>query len=83
MPGGWVYKQWNFLPWKSDGTALLPTSPGGIDAPAAWRNLIEAGHPGGEGVTVAVLDTGIAYRSLGKHFLRSPDFSAKPVRQGL
>ncbi len=82
MPGGWVYKQWNFLPWKSDGTSLLPTSPGGIDAPAAWRNLIEAGHPGGEGVTIAVLDTGIAYRSLGKHFLRSPDFSASQFVKG-
>jgi serine protease len=82
VPGGWVYRQWNFLPWKSDGSGPIPTSPGGIDAPAAWRNLIEAGHPGGEGVTVAVLDTGIAYRSLGKHFRRSPDFTASQFVKG-
>jgi serine protease len=76
IPGGWVSKQWNFLPSADAGKALLPTSPGGIDAPAAWQNLIAAGRPGAEGVTVAVLDTGIAYRSMGRNFRRSPDFSA-------
>ena len=32
------------------------------------------GRPGGAGVTVAVVDTGIAYANRGR-FLRSPDFS--------
>jgi serine protease len=55
---------------------LLPLSPGGIDAVGAWKNLEEAGRPGAEGITVAVLDTGIAYRAKGANFRRSPDFSS-------
>lgn len=74
--GAWAYKQWNFLDFEGPGTAQLPFSPGGIDAVDAWRNVAEAGHPGAAGVTVAVLDTGVAYRSRGTRFLRSPDFSA-------
>ncbi len=79
---GWVTKQWNFLPWEGDGTPLLPTSDGGIDAVGAWRNLIDAGRPGAQGVKVAVLDTGIAYRSKGKKFLRSPDFTSRQFAKG-
>jgi serine protease len=75
-PGGWVTKQWNFLPWEGAATPLLPVSPGGIDAVGAWENLAAAGHPGAEGIVVAVLDTGIAYRSKSPRFLRSPDFTA-------
>jgi serine protease len=74
VPGGWVTKQWNFLPWEGSGSPLVPISPGGIDATGAWENLMAAGRPGAVGVTVAVLDTGIAYRSLGSRFRRSPDF---------
>ncbi|HEV2857986.1 MAG TPA: S8 family serine peptidase [Solirubrobacterales bacterium] len=72
--GKWAYKQWNLLPPEGVETPTLPLSPGGIDAPTAWRNLIDAGRPGGAGVVVAVLDSGIAYRSFGSKFLRSPDF---------
>ena len=72
--GDWAYKQWNFLSPEGAPTAQLPTSPGGIDAIDAWRHLIEAGRPGANGVVVAVLDTGIAYRQLGSRFRRSPDF---------
>jgi serine protease len=62
--GGWASLQWNF------------DSPlAGVDAPDAWQHLIAAGRPGGKGVVVAVLDTGIAYADRGR-FLRSPDFSA-------
>ena len=50
----------------------LPISPGGIDAVDAWRNLDEVGRPGAEGVTVAVLDTGIAYRDLGGNSSAAP-----------
>ncbi|HEX5983104.1 MAG TPA: S8 family serine peptidase, partial [Solirubrobacterales bacterium] len=73
--GNWAFKQWNFLSPRSSGNSSLPVSPGGIDAVGAWRNLIEAGRPGASGIVVAVLDTGIAYRSFGKRFRRSPDFS--------
>jgi serine protease len=48
-PSGWSLLQWNFLGRY------------GVDAPQAWANLIAAGAAGGRGVTVAVLDTGIAY----------------------
>jgi serine protease len=75
-PGGWVSLQWNFLPWEGPGTPLLPTSPGGVDAVAAWEHLAAAKRPGATGITVAVLDTGIAYRNLGRRFRRSPDFAA-------
>jgi serine protease len=81
-PGGWVAKQWNFLPWEGVATALVPISPGGIDAVGAWEHLEAAGRPGAEGVTVAVLDTGIAYRSQGKRFRRSPDFTAGQFAKG-
>jgi serine protease len=80
--GDWAFKQWNFLPWQEDGTSRLPVSPGGIDAVDAWRNLEEAGRPGAEGVVVAVLDTGIAYRDQGSEFLRSPDFAAGQFVRG-
>ncbi|HET8638858.1 MAG TPA: S8 family serine peptidase [Solirubrobacterales bacterium] len=82
LPGGWVAKQWNFMPWAGSATALVPTSPGGIDAVGAWKNLEEAGRPGAAGVTVAVLDTGIAYRALGSRFRRSPDFTARQFVPG-
>jgi serine protease len=81
-PGGWVSKQWNFLPWQGTATPLLPISPGGIDAVGAWEHLAAAGHPGAEGVVVAVLDTGIAYRTKGPRFLRSPDFAASQFVPG-
>jgi serine protease len=52
--GRWAAVQWNF------------TGPNGVDAPDAWAHLIAAGRPGGKGVKVAVLDTGVAYREFGK-----------------
>lgn len=82
VSGGWVQKQWNFLPWEGSGSTRLPVSPGGIDAVGAWRNLVAAGRPGAEGVTVAVLDTGVAYRHRGSRFRRSPDFAAGQFVRG-
>ena len=81
-PGGWVSMQWNFLPWEGTATALLPISPGGIDAVGAWQNLIAAKRRGARGITVAVLDTGIAYRDKGSAFRRSPDFAAGQFAPG-
>jgi serine protease len=86
---GWTAKQWNFLPWEGISTPELPTSAGGIDALGAWQHLIEAGHPGASGITIAVLDTGIAYRPLGKRthgkgarIRPSPDFLPKQFVPG-
>ncbi len=49
-PGGWQRLQWNFL------------AGAGVNAPEAWANLRADRRPGGRGVVVAVLDTGVAYR---------------------
>jgi serine protease len=61
IPGGWSQLQWNFV-----GTY-------GVEAPGAWANLIADHAPGGRGVVVAVLDTGVAYANRGR-FRISPDF---------
>jgi serine protease len=67
--GGWTALQWNF-----DG-------PFGVGAPQAWGNLISEHANGGNGVIVAVLDTGIAYRNVGR-FRRSPGFGAHQFVKG-
>jgi serine protease len=61
-PGGWEQLQWNFVGQY------------GVNATQAWGNLNADGHPGGQGVTIAVLDTGVAYDNHHR-FLRSPDFN--------
>src|SRR3954452_17679518 len=61
-PAGWQQLQWNFLPGA------------GVNAPDAWTHLMTVGRPGGAGVKVAVLDTGVAYSDR-RPFKRSPDFS--------
>jgi serine protease len=61
VAGGWQRLQWNFL--AADG----------LNAPQAWANLRADGRPGARGVTVAVLDTGVAYRNWRKYRM-SPDF---------
>ena len=60
--GGWQQMQWNFI------------GPASVNAPEGWANVAAAGGAGGRGVTVAVLDTGVAYANRGP-FTRSPDFS--------
>lgn len=60
-PGDWAELQWNFA------------GEFGVDAPEAWANVAADGAPGGKGVVVAVLDTGVAYANRGP-FRRSPDF---------
>ncbi|HSZ14895.1 MAG TPA: S8 family serine peptidase [Solirubrobacteraceae bacterium] len=68
-PGGWQELQWNF------------SGEWGVDAPEAWANVAADGAPGGQGVTVAVLDTGVAYANRGP-FRRSPDFSRRSFVKG-
>jgi serine protease len=62
VAGGWQKLQWNFL--AADG----------VNAPEAWANLRADHRPGGRGVVVAILDTGVAYRNW-KQFRKSPDFA--------
>ena len=47
-------------------------SPFGINAPAAWDLARASGVPGGKGVKIAVLDTGVAYERF-RRFRRVPD----------
>jgi serine protease len=74
-PGvGQIAGDWRQLQWNFDG-------PFGVNAPGAWFNAAHAGAPGGRGVVVAVLDTGVAYADRGA-FRRSPDFSRFSFVQG-
>jgi serine protease len=69
--GGWAALQWNFA------------GPFGIGAQAAWDNAIAAGNPGGGGVTVAVLDTGVAYRtSPDRRYVKAPDLNRRRFVRG-
>jgi serine protease len=81
-PGGWVSLQWNFLPSEGSPSPLLPASAGGIDAVAAWEHLAAVKRRGATGITVAILDTGIAYRNQGSRFRRSPDFASGQFVKG-
>jgi serine protease len=69
LRGHWKNDQWNFL-----STSIVP---GGIGVVPAWRRLIAGGHPGGKSVTVAVLDTGVAYRKKGRKYRRDPDLPGR------
>ena len=66
---GWQQVQWNFLAEQ------------GVNAPVAWQNAIDAGAPGGRGITVAVLDSGVAYATRGR-FRQSPDLNQTRFVQG-
>jgi serine protease len=67
--GGWTSVQWNF------------SGPFSVNAPDAWANAINAGAPGGRGVTIAVLDTGVAYSKRGT-FRKSPDLVTRRFVKG-
>ncbi len=67
--GGWQKVQWNFA------------GPFGVNAPDAWSNLEAVGRPGGRGVIVAVLDTGVAYANHGR-LRRSPDLKRSSFVRG-
>ncbi|HEY8001420.1 MAG TPA: S8 family serine peptidase [Solirubrobacterales bacterium] len=70
-PGGWVDDQWS-----------LRGRPGGIRVPGAWDRLLSLGKPGGFGVTVAVVDTGLAYEDA-PGYAASPDFFATQFVPGI
>jgi serine protease len=69
VAGGWQRIQWNFGP------------DAGVNAPVAWEHLRAVGRPGGTGIVIAVLDTGVAYANRGR-FRRSPDFGRNTFVRG-
>jgi serine protease len=66
-PGDWSKLQWDF------------TSTWGVNVLPAWGKLRDLGKEGGAGATIAVIDTGVAYESIGR-YRRSPDLSNVIVR---
>jgi serine protease len=62
-------RQWNLF------------EPGGIGMPEAWSLAAEAGAPGGEGVVVAVLDSGVAFERY-KRYRRAPDLRRRTFVRG-
>lgn len=67
--GGWTGVQWEL------------NGPFGIAAPQAWSQASRLGGSGGRGVKIAILDSGVAYSSRGRH-ARSPDLSASRFARG-
>jgi serine protease len=68
-PGGWQAVEWDLV------------GPFGINAPGAWTQLAANGARGGDGIKVAVVDTGVAYSNR-PPYRRSPDLPAKRMRSG-
>jgi serine protease len=68
-PGGWQAVEWDLV------------GPFGIDVPGAWTAAAALGARGGEGVKVAVVDTGVAYSNR-PPYRRSPDLPARRMRPG-
>ncbi len=64
--GAWQDLQWNF------------SGPWGVNALAAWGRLRDVGREGGAGAVVAVVDTGVAYESIGR-YRRSPDLAGVSI----
>ena len=52
----------------------LASTPAGINMPQAWGSARQLGRAGGKGVTIAVLDTGVAYQRF-RRFRRAPDLN--------
>jgi serine protease len=67
--GGWANVQWEL------------NGPFGINAPQAWSQASSLGGSGGRGVTVAVLDSGVAYADRGP-YRRSPDLATARFVKG-
>jgi serine protease len=57
------------------------SEPAGIGMPEAWSLAAAAGAPGGKGVLVAVLDSGVAYERY-KRYRRAPDLRKRTFVRG-
>jgi len=68
-PAGWASVQWEL------------NGPFGINAPQAWSQASRLGGSGGRGVTIAILDSGVAYASRAP-YTRSPDLAPTRFTRG-
>jgi serine protease len=68
-PGAWSQQQWDLV------------GPFGVNVGGAWDIAEQSGAPGGSGVRVAVVDTGVAYANRGP-LRRSPDIAPARVLRG-
>jgi len=68
-PAGWTAVQWEL------------NGPFGINAPQAWSQASRLGGSGGRGVTVAILDSGVAYATR-VPYMRSPDLAPTRFTRG-
>ncbi len=68
-PAGWAAVQWEL------------NGPFGINAPTAWSQASRLGGSGGRGITVAILDSGVAYRT-SPPYVRSPDLAPTQFVRG-
>jgi serine protease len=64
-----LHRQWNFI------------GAFGLGMTDAWQIAIDRRAPGGRGVVVAVLDSGVAYENRGR-FRRAPDFHRSTFKRG-
>ena len=92
-PGDWQRTQWNFLacgsictqslaPAAGNATLGVYEARGGMNAVGAWDVLKTRGGAFGKGATVAILDTGVAYRKKKPNFSRNPDFGKRQFVDG-
>lgn len=66
--GDWRQLQWNFV-----GTW-------GVNVEPAWDHLRQLGVEGGRGAVVAIIDTGVAYETIGP-YRRSPDLAGVQIHR--
>lgn len=92
-PGDWQRTQWNFLacgsicaqglaPSAGNATPGVYEARGGMNAVGAWDVLKQRGGAFGKGASVAILDTGVAYRKKKPNFAKSPDFGKRQFSAG-
>lgn len=67
VPAGWQQIQWNLI--GQFGVNVLP----------AWGHMRDIGVEGGRGAVVAVIDTGVAYETIGQ-YRRSPDLAGVRIK---
>lgn len=72
-PGRGAAGDWRGLQWNFVGTW-------GVNVEPAWDLLRATGVEGGRGAVIAVIDTGVAYETIGR-YRRSPDLAGVEIKR--